>query len=143
MPPFLAAGAPIKSSIELALLILVAGRDGGVATTPGGAGVPVTDGPGCDVGPLAAATPPPSGRTASFCKPDARPGDAVRLGGPDGIRTPGGPLLALTARLGGGPPAALAVREGGPLGGGGVAVGAGGAAPPPAFLSTQRCRSGS
>ena len=133
VPPFLGPGAPSKSSILLALLILVAGRLGGADA--GGA----------------PASPPPIGGGAEA---DGKPvcgvaGEAAMDGGPEG-----GPLAGVMTREGGpdiggpdtggpagGPAAPLALLLG-PLGGGGVAADGVAASAPP-FLLTHFLRSGS
>lgn len=146
VPPFRGAGAPIKSSIELALLSDVAGRDGGaeggpppapdaIAAKLGGTsvlldstgesvlcGVPVPEG-GPDGGRAA---------TEGMDVDAAAEGFEIKVGvcgfAPAGIgfRAMGGLLTALI---------------GGPLGGGGLAVGAEVSVPP--FLLTHFLRSGS
>ena len=127
VPPLRGPGAPSKSSILLALLILVAGRLGGAE--PGG---------------------PPSPPSGGGAEADGKPvcgaaGEAAMDGGPEG-----GPLAGVMTREGGpdmggpacGAAALLTLLEGGPLGGGGVAaVGAAASAPP--FLLTHFLRSGS
>jgi hypothetical protein len=128
VPPFLGPGAPSKSSMLLALLILVAGRLGGAEA----GGPPVI---------------PPSGGGAEA---DGKPvcgvaGDAVSEGGPEG-----GPLAGVKVRDGGpdiggpagGAAAPLALLLGGPLGGGGVAADGVAASAPP-FLLIHFLRSGS
>lgn len=130
---FLAPGiaGPSRSSIELALLMLVPGLDGGPLGGPfpplcalkllsiaGGAVRPGPPGGADALG--GAASPAPKAGPSSDPEP-------IREGGPAGL----GALV-------GGPPVALAVL-GGPaiLGGGGVPVDFG-VASAPAFLSTQR-----
>lgn len=131
VPPFRGAGAPSKSSILLALLMLVAGRLGGPdaggppARPPIGGGAEAEGKPVCGVAGDAVIDDGPEGGPEG----DPLAGVKVREGGPDIGGPAGGAVAALTFLLG-------------PLGGGGVAaVGVAASAPP--FLLTHFLRSGS
>lgn len=122
--PFRACGAPSKSSIELALLSDVAGREGGARPDPGPGGVE-------------AAAPVETGRGMFAPAGGGTPREDDRAGLPerDGALPVGGrlsdPVTAAEAEAGpleaiGGAPAALLVLPvllcgAGPFGGGGVA----------------------
>ncbi len=147
VPPFRTAGAPIRSSMELALLVDVVGREGG----PG-------DGP---------PRPPPGMRLAKLGGMSMlwlSPGESVLCGvpvaevGPEGGRgvtegieeDMGADAFDIEVGIGGLAPARsgfrgagglLTARNGGPLGGGGVALGVEAAAPP--FLLIHFLSSGS
>lgn len=133
-PPFLAAAGPIRSSILLALLMLVGGLLGGPepkvgtpATSPGGparsAGVPaLLGGPDTNGPPFGAIEALAALGAGAPMAPIPR-----LLGGPDAARNP----------LGGGVP-----RPSGPFGGGGVGA-AVASCSAPAFLLTHFLRSGS
>ena len=128
--PFLGCAAPNKSSMLLALLMLVPGRDGG----------PEASGGRASVGGLAA--PSLSDGTPGVLARDGMPiggGIDELLGGIEvGGRRPveGGPI-------GGVPPDALLAAAGGPpRGGGGVAAGLA-VSVAPAFLLTHFLSSGS
>ena len=161
VPPVLCCGAPIKSSILLASLIPVDGRDGGArpvakALTPG---VAVEDeepgreeesaAPGLEVGSLSVDGGSFDGRPVGAdadaevvccngglakCRLGLAFLDVALEGGP----LEGGPMTPRPTPPGG-PAAALTVLLGGPFGGGGVAVGTGVLSAPP-FLLTQRLR---
>lgn len=127
VPPFRGAGAPSKSSILLALLMLVAGRLGGPdkggppARPPIGGGAEAEGKPVCGVAGDALTDGVPEGGPLAGVK--------VRKGGPDMGGPAGGAVAALTFLLG-------------PLGGGGVAADGAAASAPP-FLLTHFLRSGS
>jgi hypothetical protein len=128
--PFLAVGAPRRSSMELALLALVPGLEPGAL-------------PLLTLRPIGGAIPkPPPSREGAVAAPFAlvswvAPSEPEEVGvsrcegGPPRRGEEVGPV--------GGP---LTARGGPARGGGGVAVGPGGVSPPP-FLLTQRLRSGS
>ena len=165
MPPFRAAGAPIKSSILLATLIPVAGRDGGadggpVPAAEAGLKPPLSLGLAADssrvgdrlsVGGDATALEPSAPEVVGLAAP-LRLGLAVRLGPCDGGALPGLSVPPSAAPMdmgigggllrGGKAPAALTALLGGPLGGGGVGAAAAGASAP-AFLLTHFLRSAS
>ena len=137
MPPFLACGAPIKSSILLAPLIPVGGLEGAEGGPEGG---PETDRMGCWA---------PSGANASVAE-GSRAGDPVRdgtleagfdMGGFEnevgGVATAAGSggTGGVEVDDGGGAAAALTALEG-PFGGGGGGAAAGVASG--FFLSTHR-----
>lgn len=143
VPPFLACGAPIKSSILLTPLIAVAGLDDGADGGPEAEGVlPGTSKPPPTFAPASSNTAGNS-RIVSVTAPGVL-GDSPRwisgltflLGAADGGRLVGrgGGLEEV-----GGPPAALWALLGGPLGGGGVGVETVGASAP-AFLLTHFLR---
>lgn len=143
VPPFLACGAPIKSSMVLALLIAVAGLDGGAE------GGPEPDGPAPKPGFRTDCSPIGIGEAAlEGCPEGFEPGEAVSVapGGPvmlmGGVAVPmgNGGTGGVSVLLGGGAPDALTALEGGPLGGGGRAVSVGAGVSPP-FLFTHFLRS--
>ena len=142
VPPCLTCGAPIKSSMLLALLMAVVGRDRGAEGGP----------PDC-------ATPRPVvGPVFSPCNtagdalldtkfdedglgtsPGAAPGGPVTLVGGVAVLDAGGSGGTggvSVSFLIGAPPLALTALDGRPLGGGGVATAVAGVAPP-AFLLTH------
>lgn len=142
VPPFLACGAPIRSSIILSLLTPVAGLEGGAEggleldapalATPrpaGGAGCSLacTAGePFLEVGPEAYGLGVACGAAA---------GGWVTLMGGVAVLGRGGTGGVSVSFLIGGAPEELTARDGGPFGGGGVAAEAAGVSPP--FLLTH------
>ena len=122
VPPFLACGTPIKSSIPIAPLCPVAGLEGGPDGGP--AGEPDTP-RGLESGGAAALLSIAGVIVREACR-DAGLDDMVVLDGPgmfmDGLAVAigrGGTGGALVMVWGGGAPTALTALDGGPLGGGG------------------------
>ena len=137
VPPCLACGAPIKSSILLALLTAVPGRDGAA-----------------EGGPMPRPTVGPVGSPCNIAgdalldtrfdedglstSPGAAPDGAVILIGGVAVLCPrgsGGTGGVSVSFLIGGPPLALTALDGGPLGGGGVADALVDVSPPPFLLT--------
>ena len=133
VPPFLACGTPIRSSILLALLKPVAGLEGGADSSPN----PAAPGASCSLGGIGEAVLEAEAETFE-------PGESVgaAAGGP--VTLMGGVAVLGSGGTGGtsvsflivGAADALTALEGGPLGGGGRgASDAAGASP--AFLFTH------
>ena len=141
VPPFLACGAPIRSSMLLALLMPVAGLEGGAdGGAEPGAAVPANPSPVVEVG----CSPSSDGVSLLDTGFDAYElsaavgavvGGPVTLTGGVAVLGRGGTGGASVTFLVGGAPDALTALEGGPLGGGRVDPAVAGVSPP--FLFTH------
>lgn len=147
VPPFLACGAPIKSSMLLAPLWLVVGLDGGADGGPPGKSEVVLRGDKSDKDTVGSSAPT-FADTAGEAVRDGRVDNGLDAGSyiEDGaalVILIGGVFIVIgsggTAGTGleltGGGPLALTALEGGPLGGGGGAAITASAGPP--FLLTH------